>query len=140
MASVHRFEDLRVWREARALSALVDEACTTHPLRRNYGLADQMRRAAVSVVSNIAEGFDRRSAPSFRHFLLIAKGSVAELSAQLYLCHDRNYLEPMTVASLQERVTNVSRMLWGLIRYLEGFGARSPRRQRGTRNAERGTN
>ncbi len=139
MASVHRFEDLRVWREARALSALIDEACTTHPLRRNFGLADQMRRAAVSVVSNIAEGFDRRSAPSFRHFLLIAKGSAAELRAQLYLCQDRNYLDPATAASLHERAANVSRMLWGLIRYLQTCGTRLPRKERGTRNAERGT-
>jgi len=128
MASARRFEDLRVWREARTLSALIDEACTTFPLRRNFGLTDQMRRAAVSIVSNIAEGFDRRSAPSFRHFLLIAKGSVAELRGQLYLCQDRNFLDRATAVCLHEHAENVSRMLWGLIRYLEACGARPPKK------------
>ena len=139
MAAARRFEDLRVWREARALSALIDEACSTHPLRRNFGLADQMRRAAVSIVSNIAEGFDRRSAPSFRHFLVIAKGSVAELRAQLYLCQDRGYLPPQQLESLHRRATNVSRMLLGLIRYLDASAGRPRKDQRGTRNGERGT-
>jgi four helix bundle protein len=139
MAAVRRFEDLRVWREARVLSALIDEACSIHPLRRNFGLADQMRRAAVSIVSNIAEGFDRRSAAAFRHFLLIAKGSAAELRAQLYLCQDRKYLPPAKLKPLYECAANVSRMLWGLITYLDACGGRTRTKQRGTRNAEQGT-
>jgi four helix bundle protein len=116
----------------------MDEACIEIIRKRNFGLANQMRNAAISVVSNISEGFDRRSPPSFRYFLLVAKGSVAELRAQLYLCEDRAYLEPSTLASLQEKATTVSRMLWGLIRYLEQLPTSRANPQRGTRNAERG--
>ena len=116
------------------LCALMDEACIEIIRKRNFGLANQMRNAAISIVSNISEGFDRRSAPSFRYFLLVAKGSVAELRAQLYLCEDRAYLEPTTLSSLQEKATTVSRMLWGLIRYLEHMPAPSTTPKRGTRN------
>lgn len=116
------------------LSAEIDEACDEIRRKRNFGLSDQMRRAAISVGSNISEGFDRRSPASFRFFLLVAKGSVAELRTQLYLCEDRRYLKTATIASLQRRATTVSRMLWGLIRYLD-----TKISSRGTRNAERGT-
>jgi four helix bundle protein len=93
-----------------------------------------MRRAAISVVSNIAEGFERRSPRSFSHFLLIAKGSIAELRTQLYLCADRKYLAPSLAASLNDQAAEISRMLCGLISYLN-----QPQCQRGTRNVERGT-
>lgn len=130
-----RFEDMRVWREARALSALIDEACVEIAKQRNYALSNQMRRAAISVVSNISEGFDRRSPRSFRYFLLIAKGSLAELRAQLFLCEDRTYLVPARAIALNERAAMLSRMLGGLIRYLENtFPELRSNEERGTRN------
>lgn len=97
-----------------------------------------MRRAAVSVVSNISEGFDRRSPRSFRYFLLVAKGSVAELRAQLYLCEDRNYLGKVVIERLHQLASDVSRMLRGLIDYLDRL-LQGTITQRRTRNAERGT-
>lgn len=93
----------------------------------------------MSVVSNIAEGFDRRSDRSFRYFLLIAKGSVAELKAQLYLCADRSYLSPDAVASLYEGADNVSRMLWGLIRHLEHPASEATYSKRRAGDGRRGT-
>lgn len=114
----------------------MDEACVTIAHKRNYGLADQMRRAAISIASNIAEGFDRRSPRSFRYFLLVAKGSAAELQSQLYLCADRGYLTPRDIDELNRRCRVVSQMLWGLIRYLENPHAPLAEGTRGTRNAE----
>jgi four helix bundle protein len=125
MATVHRFEDLRVWREARVLAARIDECCSRLPLRHNFGLANQMRRAATSIGSNIAEGFERESPRSFRYFLSIAKGSAAELCSQLYLCEDRSYLDPPTAEALRQQAKTISAMLRGLIRHLDRR-ARSP--------------
>jgi four helix bundle protein len=139
MTAVRRFEDLRVWQEARILCSKIDEATCEIVARRNFGLSDQMRNAALSVVSNISEGFDRRSDRSFRYFLLIAKGSVAELKAQLYLCADRSYLSPETVAILYQRADNVSRMLWGLIRHLEHPPAAAKEPGGGAGDGARGT-
>ncbi|MFN8653945.1 MAG: four helix bundle protein [Gemmatimonadales bacterium] len=137
---MRRFEDLRVWQEARLLCAAVDAACETLLQRRNYGLADQMRRAAISIASNIAEGFERHSPRSFRYFLLIAKGSSAELKCQIYLCVDRGYLNPSAASDIQQRATAVSQMLWGLITYLDRRKTRIfESSSRGTRNEERGT-
>lgn len=137
MAPVERFEDLRVWREARILAALIDEACGDIARKRNFALSDQMRRAAISVVSNIAEGFDRRTARSFRFFLSVAKGSLAELRAQLFLCEDRLYLAPERANDLNQRAATVSRMLGGLIRYLDRVSQPTRHGKRGTRNEER---
>ncbi len=118
MAGVRRFEDLIVWQRARRLAARVDEYCSQGALARNFGLKDQMRRAAVSMMSNIAEGFERRSSREFRYFLIIAKASSAELRSQLYLCHDRGYLVPSVADELKRETEEVSRMLAGLIRSL----------------------
>lgn len=126
-----------MWQEARLLCAHIDEACEVIASKRNYGLVDQMRRSAISIPSNISEGFDRRSPASFRYFLLVAKGSAAELRSQLYLCLDRGYLAPSSVDMLQQQCEAVSQMLWGLIRYLEQLI--QPQRGQPTWNAERGT-
>jgi four helix bundle protein len=119
MGTVKRFEDLEVWRRSLLLAVRVDECCSNGDLARNFGLKDQMRRAAVSVMSNIAEGFERRSAASFRYFLRIAKGSVAELRAQFYLCAERGYVDQQLANDLKEETEIISRLLATLIRYLE---------------------
>jgi four helix bundle protein len=118
MTGVIKFEDLTVWQRARRLAARIDELCSTPPLSTNFSLKDQMRSAGLSVMSNVAEGFERRSPKEFRYFLTVAKGSAAELRAQLYLCQDRGYLAPSAAEELRRESEEVSRMLAGLIRSL----------------------
>ncbi|MEO8140977.1 MAG: four helix bundle protein [Gemmatimonadota bacterium] len=119
MGTVKRFEDLEVWQRSLRLAVKIDECCSNGALARNFGLKDQMRRAAVSIMSNIAEGFERRSVASFRYFLRVAKGSAAELRAQIYLCTERGYLEQPLADNLIIESEIISRLLAALLRYLE---------------------
>jgi four helix bundle protein len=107
------FEDLEVWKRACRLAVEVTRALETC---RNFGLRDQMQRAAVSVPSNIAEGYERDSAGDFIRFLRIAKGSAAELRTQLYIAAKLELLpsEKFTVFTSETR--ELSAMLQGLIR------------------------
>ena len=119
MPAARKFEDLLVWAKARRLAAAIDEQCTTPPLSRNFALADQMRRSSISVTSNIAEGFELGAPRQFRHYLRIAKASLAELRSQLYLCGDRGYIDQQLCDSLQQQAEEIARMLRSLIRHLE---------------------
>jgi four helix bundle protein len=123
MTGVRRFEEFTVWQRSRRLAARIDEACSHGRLAANFGLKDQMRRAGLSIMSNIAEGFERRSPRQFRFFLVVAKGSAAELRAQLYLCLDRAYLDAVQASELLQETEEVSRMIGGLIRSLTSRGA-----------------
>lgn len=98
MAKVQKVEDLIAWQKAEALAELVYSACRSGDLARDFGLRDQMQRAAVSVMSNIAEGFERKTTSDFSHFLYIAKGSLGELKSQLFLAA-RLKLIPLSVFS-----------------------------------------
>ena len=119
MAAVKQFEELLIWGKARRLADAIDARCTEPPLSRQFVLADQMRRSSLSIMSNIAEGFDLSSPRHFRHFLRIAKASAAELRSQLYLCSDRGYLDPALTEGLQKDTREIARMLMALIRYLD---------------------
>lgn len=92
MASVRSFEDLFVWQKSRELVRLVYEYTRKAGFKNDYGLADQIRRAAVSVMSNIAEGFERGSKEETVYFLYIAKASCGEVRAQLYAALDQRYI------------------------------------------------
>jgi len=118
MARFRRFEDIDAWQRARRLANEVYEASDQGSLAREFGLRDQMRRAAVSALSNIAEGFERDSPAEFIRFLTIAKGSVGELRAQPYVAVDRGYVTQALFDRLQDEATQVARMLAGLIAYL----------------------
>ena len=91
---VERFEDLRIWQSAFALSKEIYQITADGAFSRDFGLRDQIRRAAVSVMSNIAEGFERHSNQDFSRFLAIARGSCAEVRSQLYLAYALGYLAP----------------------------------------------
>jgi len=118
MAKVERFQDLRVWAAARELVKAVYEATASRGLSKDYALRDQMRRAAISVPSNIAEGFARRSNREFVQFLFIAKGSAAELQSQLYTALDLAYLDQDGFDRLSEDTEVLSKQLSRLISYL----------------------
>lgn len=115
-----RFEDLIAWQKARALTRKVYEVSETTELRRDYGLREQMRRAAVSVMSNIAEGLERGSQAGLHRFLMIAKGSCAELRSQLYVALDVGYLDEQWYAELHTLAEETARVLGGLSLAVQG--------------------
>ncbi len=119
MATVRRFEDLDVWQTARELANHVDDCTADEPFSRDFGLRGQIQRAATSVMSNIAEGFNSRTQRIFIDLLGRARGSAAEVQSQLYLAKDRGYI---TEAQLQEGydlADKASRQIYAFIRYLE---------------------
>jgi four helix bundle protein len=113
--NAQRFEDLIAWQKARELSREIYRLTKESPIRRDRALVDQMRRCSVSVMSNLAEGFDRQnSLAEFSHFLSIAKGSCAELRSQLYVALDAEYLDNARFRDLLAASEEVSRVTSGL--------------------------
>jgi four helix bundle protein len=115
-----RFEDLLVWQKARDLTRAIYELTSAPPFNRDFALRDQLRRAAVSVMSNIAEGYEREGDSEFGHFLSIAKGSCGEVRSQLYVARDQGYIEAAPCERVLERAAEVSRMLHGLNNKVRG--------------------
>lgn len=122
MATFKKFEDIEAWRKARELTREVYRHSKVSPFSRDFGLRDQIRRAAVSVMSNIAEGFERGGTREFMQFLAIAKGSAGELEAQLYVAFDQGYITDEEFASLRSLATSTKRLVGGLTNYLRQSG------------------
>lgn len=114
MAKVSAFEELIAWQRARALTARIYEVTSDERFSRDWDLQRQVRRAAVSVRSNIAEGFERGRKTEFAHFLAIAKGSCGEVRAQLYIALDQGYLDSATFDELQAMSSETGRIIAGL--------------------------
>ena len=110
--SVRSFEDLDVWKLSMQLVVDIYQALKDC---KDFGLRDQMQRSAVSIPSNIAEGFERNTNKEFIHFLFIAKGSSGELRTQLYITGEVEILGKQECKKLIERCTVISRMLYKLI-------------------------
>ena len=118
-----RFEDLEVWQEARALTNRVYDLTECPAFAKDYGLRDQIRRATVSILSNIAEGYERDSDAEFSRFLLIAKGSAGEVRAQLYIALDRGYIDEFAFAEAKRQTESVCRRVANFIAYLKRLQA-----------------
>ena len=118
MVAIQRFEDLEAWKLARGLTNDIYDVTSTGEFSRDFSLRDHIRRASISIVSNIAEGYERDGDKEFVQFLYIAKGSCGEVRAQLYLAYDRNYLTPEKFATLSSKAVQISRVISGLIKYL----------------------
>ena len=114
MAKVTSFEDLIAWQKARLLTARVSELIERPPLDRKWAYRDQLHRAAVSVMSNIAEGFERGSRAEFHHGLSISKGSAAEVRSLLFVGLDAQYFDQKTFDQLMKQATEVSLVVGGL--------------------------
>ncbi len=119
MTTAKRFEELDVWQRARELANLVYDLTQTPAFARDKSLQDQMRRAAVSVMSNIAEGFESRTQALFVDYLGRAKASSGELRAQLYLASDRGYILEEDFQRAKTLAETCSRQITQLVRYLE---------------------
>ncbi|HEY6768477.1 MAG TPA: four helix bundle protein [Candidatus Sulfotelmatobacter sp.] len=117
------FRDLRVWQQALELALAVYRNSEAFPKHETYGLSQQMRKAAVSVASNIAEGKGHRSDKEFRHFLFHARGSLMELETQILLAGKLQYLSAEQSMSLQRMATQAGRSLTGLINSLTTHAA-----------------
>jgi four helix bundle protein len=111
---VDRFEDLIAWQKARQLAAEVYRISAQGDFSRDFGLRDQIRRAAVSAMSNIAEGFDRGSRSEFHQYLVIAKASCAEVRSQLYVAQDVGYIDQEIFDTLNSSAAELSRIIGGL--------------------------
>ncbi|MCM2317301.1 MAG: four helix bundle protein [Thermoanaerobaculia bacterium] len=111
---VSRFEDLIAWQKARELCRLVYAISRKKEFARDFALSDQMRRASISVGSNIAEGFERGNPKEFHQFLSIAKSSCAELRSQLYTAFDVGYISEDEFARIYELAAETGRVVGGL--------------------------
>ncbi len=120
MATFKRFEDINAWQKARQATRQIYEITSEGSFARDYSLRDQLRRASVSIMANIAEGFGRHSDKEFSHFLSLAHGSAAETQSHLYVALDFNYIDQEQFSSLYELLNEVSRMTLALAQHLRG--------------------
>lgn len=112
------YKELDVWKETRKLVFVIYKNTRNFPFDENYGLMSQLRRAAVSVVSNIAEGCGRNSSLDTKRFLYMARGSLNELETQLYLSFDLDFIDEKILNELLKRTVRCKRLLNGFIKYL----------------------
>src|SRR3990172_11262445 len=111
---IERFEDLIAWQKARDLTRAVYETSRRGAFGKDFGLAGQIQRAAVSIMSNLAEGFERGGRAEFHQFLSTAKASCAEVRSLLYVASDVGYIDKPTFESLLGRAGEVARIIGGL--------------------------
>jgi four helix bundle protein len=112
------YQDLRVWQHAIQLALSIYRATEMFLKHEIYGLSQQMRRAAVSIASNIAEGKGRNTDKAFRQFLFNARGSLLELETQIVIAHERQYIQSESFGKLREQTQQVGRSLAGLLNSL----------------------
>jgi len=124
---IKNFEDLEIWQAARRLAQEIYTCSRSPKFSKDFALRDQMQRAAVSVMSNIAEGFERGGNQEFVQFLYIAKGSCGEVQSQLYVALDQDYVDRKLVDSLLVTLKRLSVRIKHLIDHLKQSGMRGPK-------------
>jgi four helix bundle protein len=118
LPKIDRFEDIKAWVMAKELVTVIYRLSAGGEFSKDFGLRDQIRRASVSVMSNIAEGFERGSQKEFSRFLRMAKGSSGEVRSQLYVALELGYLELADFDAVKAKAENLSKALSGFIGYL----------------------
>ena len=121
MAKIEKFEEIQAWQRARKLVRDIYEVTSKGNFAKDYSLKDQIKRASISVMSNIAEGYARQTDKEFKQFLHIALGSVAEVQSQLYIAQDLNYISEEEFNRIYEVSSEVARLITGFIKYLQGI-------------------
>jgi four helix bundle protein len=119
VAKIERFEDIEAWKLAREATDLVYKASPADRFARDFTLVNQMRRASISILSNIAEGFERGGNKEFLQFLAMAKGSYGEVRAQLYVVLDQKYIDETTFQGISGVLQAASRTISGFMKYLQ---------------------
>ena len=118
MNKIQRFEDILAWQKARVLTKDIYASTSVGRFARDFGLKDQIQRASVSTMSNIAEGFERGGDKEFRQFLSNSKGSCGEVKSQLYVALDQEYITPVAFDKLYATADEVGRLVFGFMTYL----------------------
>jgi len=118
MATFKKFEDIEAWKKARELSKRIYRTAKIGEFAKDFGLRNQICRAAVSIMSNIAEGYDRSGKGEFIQFLATAKGSAAEVRSQLYVALDQSYVNEDDFRELSLLAEETARIIGGLMKYL----------------------
>jgi len=118
MAKIERFEDIKAWQKARELVNEIYSVTNDGRFAKDFGLREQIRRAAVSIMLNIAEGFARKTNREFSQFLVIAHGSAAEVQSALYVALDQNYINQQQFEKLYKMTDETSKMIMGFSSYL----------------------
>jgi four helix bundle protein len=115
------FEDLKVWQDAREFVKSVYELTSSENFKKDFGLKDQIQRASVSIMNNIAEGFERNNNKEFRKFLGYAKGSAGEVRSMLYIALDLNYIQENSFNKNFESSVNIIAQISNFIKYLRRY-------------------
>jgi len=118
MSKISNFEDIIAWKKAREFVNEIYNTIETSKIQYDFTLKNQIKKAAISVMLNIAEGFGRRTDKEFRQFLVISHGSLSEVQSALYIALDRKYINNEKFSSLYNRCTEISKTIMGLIKYL----------------------
>ncbi|MBL8074389.1 MAG: four helix bundle protein [Nitrospira sp.] len=124
MSTFQRFEDIEAWRQARVLCAEIYRVSGREAFANDFALRDQIRRSSASIMSNIAEGFERSGTVEFMQFLAIAKGSAGEVRSQLYIALDQGYVEQENCVRLVGLAFDTAKMIAGLMKYLRKSGVK----------------
>jgi four helix bundle protein len=119
---IERFEEIQGWQEGRKLTAAIYRLTGKLPFRRDVGLCRQIQEASVSIMANIAEGFDRQSKKEFIHFLYYSSASASEVQSHLYVALDQHYISGEEFALVYELVKKTKRLINGFIAYLKAKG------------------
>jgi four helix bundle protein len=119
MSKIQKFEDILAWQKARELAKEIYAQTRTGVFAKDFGLRDQIQRASVSIMGNIAEGFDRGGDKEFTQFLSISKGSCGEVKSHLYVALDQRYVNSTQFDQLYNSADEVGRLLAGFMSYLK---------------------
>ncbi len=119
MSKIEKFEDLKVWQKSREINLKIYQLSNKGVFAKDFGLRDQIRRASISILSNIAEGFERNGNKEFGQFLSIAKASAGEVRSQLYIAKDLEYVSDAEFTEVVNGLLEISKMINGLMSYLK---------------------
>ncbi len=119
MAKIEKFQDLEAWKIARKVTKKIYDISKQDKFSRDFALCNQIRRASISILSNVAEGFERNGDKEFLQFLSIAKASCAEVYAQLYVALDQRYVGEIQFKEIAADLEETGRIIGGLMKYLQ---------------------
>lgn len=122
MGKFNSFEEIISWKKARLFNHKIYLTTENQYFKKDFDLTRQIRRASISISSNIAEGFERNTDKEFIYFLYVAKASAGEVRSQLYLAYDLGYISEEEFEQLLESITEISKLLSGFIKYLDPKG------------------
>lgn len=119
MAAIEKFEDLIAWQKSKTFAVKIYSATDEGKFSKDFGLRDQIRRASISIVSNIAEGFERKGNKEFLQFLFYSLGSIAEVKTQLIIAFELNYISKEKFDELSDLLIDIQKITKGLVTYLK---------------------